>query len=429
MADSGKPITKEGDRRTFLKIGAGVVAGAAVVGVASVAYYNNALGNNSSSSSSAVASLQNQLNSTASQLSSAQGQVSSLNNQLTSTQAQLTSANSQLSGVNSQLTSANSQLTATQQALTSANGQITSLNGQVTSLNSAVSSATSQATGLQTSLDQTQAFVSLSSTEQVELEAIAEAIIPSDSTGPGAKETGAIYFIDRQLRSTYGSSGSVYRSGPYVPANSTGPITVDGISYPGASVTYTAGGTNYTVKYNPTANVRVGAGTRYQYGFDMKQFWTIGLAGIQAYSNAAYGGNFETLSAANQTACLTDLWNNKPTYNGAGGALSGGAAGGYQEVIEGVNSPAAGVPGGTQFGPVLPSDFAYELFFMVWNGFWTDPVQGGNKGMLGWTYIGFHGVNMGNFYGEGYTSKQLMVANTPIKLVPVSLGQYQKGSP
>ena len=55
MADSGKPIEKEGDRRTFLKIGAGVVAGAAVVGVASVAYYNNVLGNNSSSSSSSVA--------------------------------------------------------------------------------------------------------------------------------------------------------------------------------------------------------------------------------------------------------------------------------------------------------------------------------------------------------------------------------------
>jgi hypothetical protein len=436
MADSGKPMTKEGDRRTFLKIGAGVVAGAAVAGVAGVAYYNNVIGNNNSNSSSTVGSLQNalsstqeqlsstqaQLNSTASQLTAAQGQVSSLNNQLSSTQAQLSSTQAQLSSASSQLTGVNSQLSATQQALTSANGQITSLN-------TAVSSAQAQSTALQTSLDQTQAFVSLSSTEQVELAAICECIIPSDSTGPGAKETGAIYFIDRQLRSVYGTSGSVYRSAPYIAANSTAPFTVDGINYPGATVTYTAGGTNYTVKYPPTANVRVGAGTRYQYSFDMKQFWTIGLAGIQAYSNAQYGGNFETLSAANQTQVLTDLWNNKPTYNGSGGTLTGGSPGGYQEVIEGVNSPAAGVAGGTQFGSVLPSDFAYELFFMVWNGFWTDPVQGGNKNMLGWEYIGFHGVNMGNFYNEGYTSKQLMVATTPIKLQPVSLGQYQKGSP
>jgi hypothetical protein len=78
---------------------------------------------------------------------------------------------------------------------------------------------------------------------------------------------------------------------------------------------------------------------------------------------------------------------------------------------------------------VLPSDFAYELFFMVWNGFWVDPVYGGNKGMVGWSYVGFHGTNLGNFYNEGYTSKQLMVATTPITLKPASLGQYQKGSP
>jgi hypothetical protein len=288
---------------------------------------------------------------------------------------------------------------------------------------------TSQFLTAQENLDTLTAFLSLSSTEQVELTAIASAIIPTDSTGPGATTAGAVYFIDRQLKSVYGTSGLVYRSGPFVPANSTAAFTVDGISYPGGSVTYNAGATPYVVKYNPTGNVRVGAGTRYQYAFDMKQFWTIGLAGIQAYSNAAYGGNFETLSAANQTAALTDLWNNKPTYDGAAGTLTGGAAGGYQEVIEGVNSPAAGVPGGSQFGAVLPSDFAYELFFMVWNGFWVDPVYGGNKGMVGWSYVGFHGVNLGNFYGEGYTSKQLMVATTPITLKPASLGQYQQGSP
>ena len=438
MADTNqKP-----DRRTFLKIGAGVVAGAAIATVVEVPYYSSVIGGNSSSSSSSVSSLksqlsstQEQLSSTAAQLNAAQGQVTSLNNQLSSTAAQLTSANSQLSGVNTQLsstqqalTSANGQLTSLQGQVSSANSQITTLQSQVTSANSAASTAQATVSGLQAVVTENSAFLSLSTTEQVELEAICEAIIPSDSTGPGAKEAGAIYFIDRQLKNVYGTSGLVYRSGPFISSNVTAPITVDGITYPGASVTYKNGSNTYTVNYAPTANVRVGAGTRYQYPFDMKQFWTIGLAGIQAYSNAAYGGNFETLSAANQTAALTDLWNNKPTYDGASGAISGGAPGSYQEVINGVNSPAAGVPGGSQFGSVLPSDFAYELFFMVWNGFWVDPVYGGNKGMVGWSYVGFHGVNLGNFYGEGYTSKQLMVATTPITLKPASLGQYQATS-
>lgn len=53
--------TKAADRRTFLKIGAGVVAGAAIATVVEVPYYSNLVGGNNSSSSSTVSSLQGQL--------------------------------------------------------------------------------------------------------------------------------------------------------------------------------------------------------------------------------------------------------------------------------------------------------------------------------------------------------------------------------
>jgi gluconate 2-dehydrogenase gamma chain len=277
-----------------------------------------------------------------------------------------------------------SHINALQAQLTSSSSQVTSLSSQLSTTTQSLQSSQSTASALQIEVDTTTAFLTLNTIEQAELTAIASAIIPSDSSGPGATEAGAVYFIDRQLKSVYGTNGLLYQGGPHISANSNGPITVDGITYPAG-----------------TANVRVGAGTRWQYDVTMRQFWTLGLAGIEAYANAAYGGNFETLSAANQTACLTDLWNNKPTY--------------------GSNS--------SQFGSILPSDFAYELFFMVWNGFWVDPVYGGNKNMVGWAYVGFYGTNTGNFYGEGYNSKQLMVATTPITLMPASLGQLQKGSP
>jgi Gluconate 2-dehydrogenase subunit 3 len=408
MADSNQ--RSNADRRTFLKIGAGVVAGAAIATVVEVPYYSSVIGGNSSSSSSSVSSLKSQLSSTeeqlsatAAQLNAAQGQVSSLNNQLSSTAAQLTSANSQLTGVSTQLSS-------TQQALTSANGQIstlssqiTSLNTQVSSLNSSVSSAntqvsslSSQVSSLQTVADSDAVFLVLNTNEQAELKAIVAAIIPTDSTGPGATEAGAAYFIDHQLKGLYGNDGNVFIDGPWVAPNSAGPITVNGVTYAGATVTVTVAGTSYTVNYPASGNVRVGAGTRYQYTWNKREFWRLGLAGIETYSNAAYGGNFETLSAANQTAVLTDLWNNKPTA--------------------------------VQFSDILPSDFAYELFFMTWAGFTMDPVYGGNKGMVGWLYTGFNGVNMGNFYNEGHTTKQLMVMSTPVRLQPASLGMFQKGS-
>ncbi|MGA2664843.1 MAG: gluconate 2-dehydrogenase subunit 3 family protein [Nitrososphaerales archaeon] len=396
MVESTKPA-KEGDRRTFLKVGAGLVVGAAVAGVATDAYLSSVISGNNSSSSSTVSSLQSQLDVTSSQLNSAQGQVSSLNSQLSSTQAQLSSANSQLSSVSTELSS-------TQQALASANGQVSSLSGQVstlntqvTSLNSAVTTASSQAAALQSSLDSDAAFLVLNSNEQIELEAIVETIIPSDSSGAGAKEAGVVYFIDHQLKGIYGNDGNVYIGGPWIPANTQTAVTQNGVTYSGATVTYSVASTNYTVKYPPTANVRVGAGTRYQYAWNKREFWRLSLAGIETYANAAYGGNFEALSATNQAACLTDLWNNKPTA--------------------------------AQFGGILPSDFAYELFFMTWAGFGMDPVYGGNKGMAGWLYTGFNGVNMGNFYNEGYSTKAIMVATTPITLKPASLGQFQKGSP
>jgi gluconate 2-dehydrogenase gamma chain len=394
MADSGKPIEKECDRRTFLKIGAGVVAGAAVVGVASVAYYNNVLGNNSSSSSSAVGSLQNQLsstqeqltstqdqlNSTASQLSSAQGQVSSLNNQLNSTQAQLTSANSQLSGVNTQLTSANSQLTATQQALTSANGQITSLNGKVGSLTSQVSANASTISAYSGNAD---GVVTLGLQEAAVVTALANTIIPLDSNGPGAVEAGALYFIDRQLNGDYGNNGRMFNTGPFIMPQTAGPLTVDSVVGP---ITYSAGTVN--------ANITWSAGQEYQYGMSLRNFWRYGILALESYANSAYGGNYESLSAANQIACLQDLFNNKPTA--------------------------------ATFNEIIPSDFANEVFFMTWASYTSDPVYGGNRGMAGWTYTASPGLNNGNFYGEGMTTKELMVATTPTILKPVSLAQFQQ---
>jgi hypothetical protein len=268
-----------------------------------------------------------------------------------------------------------------------AQGQLAQDDQQIAQLQTEVSTLTAQ-------VSSNTVFLTLSTSEQAEVEAIVETIIPSDSNGAGAAEAGVAYFIDRQLKDEYGNDGSVYVDGPWIPANSTNPVTVGGTTYPGATVTYTVAGTTYNVVYPPSPDVRVGAGTRYQYGLNKRDFWRVGLAGIEAYANEAYGGNFEGLSAANQTACLTDLWNNKPTT--------------------------------AQFNGILPSDFAYELFFLTWSGFLMDPAYGGNQNMVGWTYVAFNGVNMGNAFGEGYTTQQLMVMSTPIPLKPISLGMFQQ---
>jgi gluconate 2-dehydrogenase gamma chain len=191
-----------------------------------------------------------------------------------------------------------------------------------------------------------------------------------------------MYFIDRQLWGEYGTNGRMYNKGPFIMPNTAGPLTVPALA--GGTITYTGG----------TPATAWNAGQTYGYGMTLRNFWRYGIDALETYSNSAYGGNFESLSPANQQAALSDLFSNKPSA--------------------------------ASFNYIIPSDFANELFFMTWAGFLMDPMYGGNRGMVGWTLTASPGLNSGNFYGEGQTPQARMVSSTPSKLGPVSLAQFQQ---
>ncbi|TMI16161.1 gluconate 2-dehydrogenase subunit 3 family protein [Candidatus Bathyarchaeota archaeon] len=285
--------------------------------------------------------------------------------------------------------------------------EIPMFGSQNSSIQTQLNNANTKIANLNARVNTVVGFLSLSVAEQSLLEKIVETIIPTDAD-PGAKEAGVIYFIDRALAGDYGQSANMFMDGPHIlpriPASATTPLSVNPtLSWatnpyiPGAStspISYIGGGvaTPGSGTQGITASPRVGSGINYQYPLNMREFWRVGLVALQAYANSAYGGNFETLSSANQLLLLQDLWANKPS----------------------------------SFSNILPSDFAYELVFMTWAGFLMDPIYGGNQNMVGWTYTGFNGVNFGNFYGEGQDQKALMVATTPTRLKPASLAQYQQ---
>ncbi|MBI2938689.1 MAG: gluconate 2-dehydrogenase subunit 3 family protein [Thaumarchaeota archaeon] len=217
-------------------------------------------------------------------------------------------------------------------------------------------------------------FLSLTPKQREMVEAIAETMIPTDNNGAGAKEAGVIYFIDRHLAGSYGKSGNMYLQGPFVPPNQTGPITVEGQTYP-----------------KGTISARINAGTGYQYPFTLKEYWRRGLEYLDAYSRSAYGGTFENLEADQRTLVLQDLWDNKPT----------------------------------NFDGPTPREFFYELHDMMTAGFFTDPLYGGNRGMVSWELTGYAGTNDGA--SEGFTLPQLMVMDEPQRLKPMSLADIQQG--
>jgi gluconate 2-dehydrogenase gamma chain len=247
------------------------------------------------------------------------------------------------------------------------NSQVQQDASQITSLQSQVSDLQSQTAGIQ-------GFATLNISEQKAVEAIVETVIPTDQTGPGAKEAGVIYFIDRQLTGDYGNNARMYMKGPFVLSGQTGPITVDDITYPQGSP------------------VEPYSGPTYQYNMLLREFWRYGLEALETYSNQAYGNNFENLSSDQRIQVLTELYDNRPS----------------------------------SFNGIIPKDFFNEIIFMTYSGFFMDPMYGGNIGMVGWKLTGFTGANMMDAFNEIRDVKQLMVADKPTRFPPHSLGEYQK---
>jgi len=280
------------------------------------------------------------------------------------------------------------------------NNSIQDDNKQISNLQSENSSLQTQLTTAQSSLATTQSqlttaqmmkgFLTLNPiTEIPVVEAIAETMIPSDASGPGAKEAGVIYFIDRMLAGNYGKAGNYYMQGPFVRPTAAGTsISVQGAVYPSiakTAITYT----------NGTITPRLQAGTAYQYTFNPRTFWRNGLIALQKYCNAAYGANFEKLTSTQQTTVLQDLFDNSASNANLQNSFT---------------QPNA-------------AEFFNELHDMVTAGFWTDPLYGGNQGMVGWTLLAFNA----NYWGDdiGLGAQKLMVASTPTRLTPKSLSQLQ----
>ncbi len=260
-------------------------------------------------------------------------------------------------------------------AIQNDNDQIKKLQGDNSQLQNENATLQSQLNTAQ----QGQGFLTLNSNERTEVETIAEAMIPSDASGPGAKEAGVIYFIDRALAGSYGKAGNMYMQGPFIRPNQTGPITVGNFTYSGGTI-----------------NPRLQAGTAYQYPFNPRDFWRRGLMYLQTYCNAAYGGKFESLTSAQQIQVLQDMFDNKTDNTN------------LQNAFQGPNA----------------AEFFNELHDMVTAGFWSDPLYGGNIGMVGWKLLAFNANYWGDDIGLGATT--LMVANSPTRLNPMSLSDLQK---
>jgi gluconate 2-dehydrogenase gamma chain len=191
-----------------------------------------------------------------------------------------------------------------------------------------------------------EAYIFFNNEEARFIEAAVERLIPADETGPGARDAGVPFYMDKQLGGAWGAGERLYRSGPWQPGT-------------------------------PTQG--------YQLPFTPAELFRNALRGIRSDLSKAGRPAFAKLSPQDQDA--------------------------YLKSLETGNADLGGVPANV---------FFESLLGLTIEGYFSDPVYGGNKDMVAWKMIGFPGA---------YASYYDLVDQHGIKFTraPVSLSENGGG--
>jgi gluconate 2-dehydrogenase gamma chain len=202
------------------------------------------------------------------------------------------------------------------------------------------------------------------------VDALVSRIMPGTADDPGAHEAGVVFYIDRNLGGVnQGYSLKTYTQGPF-PVVSEEPVDVSQAS------------NRYSYDYVPIAQDLIA-----RYGFQSvlspQDIYRRGIPYVDAYAQSLFQANFVDLTPEQQDQILTDMDEDKAT--GFGG------------------------PSAKAFFTQLRNDTIEGMF--------SDPMYGGNRGLVGWTLIGYPGaqrfytpddIKNPNFTREPQSLAQLM---------------------
>ena len=170
------------------------------------------------------------------------------------------------------------------------------------------------------------------SAEAAFIDAAVARLIPADHLGAGAKEAGVTTFLDRQLAGSYGRAERWYMRGPWH----------DGTKSQG-----------------------------YQSRLSPAQLYRVAIEAVDERCRQTFSGKvFAELSHDQQDSVLTDIEKGK---------LKIEEIGPHTVAIEGAKGPHS-------------DTFFAVLMQNTIEGFFSDPIYGGNRDMVGWKLIGFPGA-------------------------------------
>jgi gluconate 2-dehydrogenase gamma chain len=185
----------------------------------------------------------------------------------------------------------------------------------------------------------TPAYMFFTEPEVAFVDAAVARLIPADELGPGAKEAGVAFFIDRQLFGGWGTMARMYRQGPH-----------------------------------PEGTPQQG----YQSPLTPQEVYRAAIRDVNGWCAKTHGKAFAQLAPSQQ-----------------------------DEVLRGLDT------GKIELETVTSRFFFNMLLTSTVEGFFSDPIYGGNRGKVGWKLVGFPGV------AAVYTPH--IGRSTPYQAEPVSI--------
>ncbi len=206
--------------------------------------------------------------------------------------------------------------------------------------------------------------------EAATVEAAVARIFPGDAQDPGAREAGVVYYIDHMLSYQEGFNEPTYRQAPY-------------------AQTYTG--------QKPAERkgvVWIAADQMYRYGYQNvltpREVYRSGVAGLDRLANARFGGDFVDLAEGQQDTLI--------------GLMADGQAGNFDRNLS-------------------AESFFHNLRRHTSEGMFSDPIYGGNRGMVGWKLVGHPGSQ------RAYTPAQYQTEGEGLRRPPQTFEQLHAFNP
>jgi gluconate 2-dehydrogenase gamma chain len=165
---------------------------------------------------------------------------------------------------------------------------------------------------------QAPAYMFFTEPEVAFVDAAVARLIPQDELGPGAREAGVAFFIDRQLFGGWGTMAKMYRQGPH-----------------------------------PEGTPQQG----YQSPLTPQEVYRAAIRDVNAWCTKTHGKAFAQLAPSQQ-----------------------------DDVLRGLDT------GKIELETVRAQFFFNMLLTSTIEGFFSDPIYGGNRDKVGWKLVGFPGV-------------------------------------